>query len=88
MPVLTTSEQELWSHFAAALASRNLALDASATQLLRAQVHRAENAAGIDQAKADLTSLADELQKEGSGVIDATKANNALRRWCPRTPFC
>ena len=50
MPVLTTAEQELWSHFAAALASRNLTLDASATQLLRAQVHRAEDSS--DQAKA------------------------------------
>ncbi len=85
MPVLTTAERELWSHFAAALASRNLSLDPSATQLLRAQVHRAENTS--DQAKAALTSLADELQKEG-GVIDATKASNALRRWCPRAPFC
>lgn len=81
MPELTVAEQELWSHFAAALASRNLSPDDSATQLLRALVHRAQNA---DQ----LTSLADELQKEGPGVIDAAKVNNALRRWCPRAPFC
>ena len=88
MPILTAAEQDLWSHFAAALASRNLSLDASSTRLLRERVHRAENLTNIDQAKADLTSLADELQKEGPGVIDETKAGNALRRWCPRAPFC
>jgi len=88
MPILTAAEQDLWSHFAAALASRNLSLDASSTRLLRDYVHRAENVTSIDQAKADLTLLADELQKEGPGVIDETKAGNALRRWCPRAPFC
>jgi hypothetical protein len=91
---VSSTEEALWQHFAAALAERGLSLSSDSERRLRDVIHYGARQLGenanLSEPKQDLTRLAQYLRESvgGSGIVHENNTSAALRRWCPRYPFC